>query len=165
MLGCFFKINYFLPLKKLKKTPKKLQTYGSWEVFFLCSPDCPKQPRTSFPFYKFSYLQSSVLKSVTEGKVHVQVLFKISLPIKMFHSIFYRRCQFVGYNPFQLSWAPSPFIWHEFDQQKKYLPNATDKSFDSFGTRSRWRLDCFWPCKVQHRRWPILWSPVLFIWR
>ena len=23
--------------------------------FFLCSPDCPKQPRTSFPFYKFFY--------------------------------------------------------------------------------------------------------------
>ena len=25
------------------------------KVFFLCSPDCPKQPRTSFPFYKFFY--------------------------------------------------------------------------------------------------------------
>ena len=24
-------------------------------IFFLCSPDCPKQPRTSFPFYKFFY--------------------------------------------------------------------------------------------------------------
>ena len=23
--------------------------------FFLCSPDCAKQPRTSFPFYKFFY--------------------------------------------------------------------------------------------------------------
>ena len=23
--------------------------------FFLCSPDCPKQPRTSIPFYKFFY--------------------------------------------------------------------------------------------------------------
>ena len=23
--------------------------------FFLCSPDCPKLPRTSFPFYKFFY--------------------------------------------------------------------------------------------------------------
>jgi hypothetical protein len=23
--------------------------------FFLCSPDCPKQPRTSFPFYKLFY--------------------------------------------------------------------------------------------------------------
>jgi hypothetical protein len=23
------------------------------EVVFLCSTECPKQPRTSFPFYKF----------------------------------------------------------------------------------------------------------------
>ena len=23
--------------------------------FSLCSPDCPKQPRTSFPFYKLFY--------------------------------------------------------------------------------------------------------------
>ena len=29
-----------------------VNAYGS---FFLCSPDCPKQPRTSFPFYKFFY--------------------------------------------------------------------------------------------------------------
>ena len=31
-----------------------MHTYGSW-VFFLCSPDCPKQPRISFPSYKFFY--------------------------------------------------------------------------------------------------------------
>jgi hypothetical protein len=24
-------------------------------IFFLCSPNCPKQPRTSFLFYKFFY--------------------------------------------------------------------------------------------------------------
>ena len=47
--------NYFLTLKTLKNNPKKLHTYGSWEFFFLCSPDCPKQPRTSFSFYKFFY--------------------------------------------------------------------------------------------------------------
>ena len=33
----------------------QLHTYGSWEVFFLCSPDCPKEPRTSFPSYRFFY--------------------------------------------------------------------------------------------------------------
>ena len=44
-----------MPTKSWKKHLKKLHTYGSWEVFFLCSPDCPKQPRTSFPFYKFFY--------------------------------------------------------------------------------------------------------------
>jgi hypothetical protein len=31
-----------------------LHTYGSWE-FFSLQPNCPKQPRTSFPFYKFFY--------------------------------------------------------------------------------------------------------------
>ena len=38
--------------------------YGSWEFFFLCSPDCPKQPRTSFPFYKFFYTTISAKISV-----------------------------------------------------------------------------------------------------
>ena len=47
------KIKTFLPHKKLKKPPQKV----AWQlgVFFLCSPNCPKQPRTSFPFYKFFY--------------------------------------------------------------------------------------------------------------
>ena len=44
----------FCPQKVEKKHPKKLHI---WQLggFFLCSPDCPKQPRTSFPFYKFFY--------------------------------------------------------------------------------------------------------------
>ena len=45
----------FWPQKVEKTFQKVAYTYGSREVFFLCSPDCPKQPRTSFPFYKFSY--------------------------------------------------------------------------------------------------------------
>ena len=49
----------FFAHKKLKKHPKKLHTYGSWELFFLCSPACTKQPRTSFPFYNFFYLTIS----------------------------------------------------------------------------------------------------------
>ena len=44
----------FLPTKSWKNNPKNLLTYGSWE-FFLCSPDCPKQPKTSFMFCKFFY--------------------------------------------------------------------------------------------------------------
>ena len=41
--------------KELNHLAAILHVYarGSWEVFFLCSPDCPKQPRTSFPFYEF----------------------------------------------------------------------------------------------------------------
>ena len=31
--------------------------------FFLCSPDCPKQPRTSFPFYNF-FIQPSLVGSL-----------------------------------------------------------------------------------------------------
>jgi hypothetical protein len=46
----------FFAHKKVEKPPQKVAyTSGSWEVFFLCSPDCPKQPRTSFPFYKLFY--------------------------------------------------------------------------------------------------------------
>ena len=41
--------------KSWKNHPKKLHTYGSWEVFFLCRPECPKQPKTSYLFYKLSY--------------------------------------------------------------------------------------------------------------
>ena len=39
----------------MKNHPKKLHTYGSWKFFSLCSPDCQKQPRTSFSFYKLFY--------------------------------------------------------------------------------------------------------------
>ena len=45
---------FFWPQKVEKTTPKSciLMDVGS---FFFCSPDCPKKPRTSFPFYKFFY--------------------------------------------------------------------------------------------------------------
>ena len=42
------------PQKVEKYTSKMLLSYGSWKFFF-CSPACPKQPRSSFLFYKFSY--------------------------------------------------------------------------------------------------------------
>ena len=41
--------------KKLKGPLKTVAYLWQLGVFFLCSPDCPKQPRTSFPFYKFFY--------------------------------------------------------------------------------------------------------------
>ncbi len=46
----------FFAHKKLKKPPQKVAYLWQLGVFFLCSPACPKQPRTSFPFYKFFYL-------------------------------------------------------------------------------------------------------------
>ena len=39
----------------LKKRPQKVAYLWQLGVLFLCSHDCPKQPRTSFPFYKFLY--------------------------------------------------------------------------------------------------------------
>ena len=53
-----------------------LHTYGSWEVFFLCSPNCPKQPRTSFPFYKLFY--PTISDRISESNT------KISFDIKIF---------------------------------------------------------------------------------
>jgi amino acid transporter len=56
--GCW---NFFRKLKKknahkkLKKPPSKIAYLWQFGVFFLCSPDYPKQPRTSIPFYKFFY--------------------------------------------------------------------------------------------------------------
>ena len=42
--------------QKVEKTSQKSCTLVAvGRVFFLCSPDCPKQPRTSFLFYKFFY--------------------------------------------------------------------------------------------------------------
>ena len=47
---------FFLNLKlKLKKPPQKVAYLWQLGGFFLSSPNCQKQPRTSFPFYKFFY--------------------------------------------------------------------------------------------------------------
>ena len=53
---------FFLHIDR-KNHPKKLHSYGSWEFYFLCSPNCPKQPRTSFPFYN-SFIQPSLVGSL-----------------------------------------------------------------------------------------------------
>ena len=47
----------------MKKTPQKVAYL--WQlIFFLYSPDCPKQPRTSYLFYKFFYPIISGCKDV-----------------------------------------------------------------------------------------------------
>ena len=45
-------------------------------IFFLCSPDCPKLPRTSFPFYKFFYPIISARMPLL--KVFGPILFSLS---------------------------------------------------------------------------------------
>ena len=52
---CNFLVRMFSCPQKVQKTNPKsciLMAVGS---FFLCSPDCPKQSRTSFQFHKFFY--------------------------------------------------------------------------------------------------------------
>ena len=55
----------FCPQKVEKTTTKSciLMAVGS---FFLCSPNCPKQPRNSFPFYKFFYPIVSAKVSISK---------------------------------------------------------------------------------------------------
>ena len=48
-------LNFFCPQKVEKKPPEKVAYLWQLGVFLLYSPDCPKQPRTLFPFYKFFY--------------------------------------------------------------------------------------------------------------
>ena len=45
----------FCPWKH-KKLPSKVAYLWQFSFFFLCSPDCPKQPRIKYPFYRFLYL-------------------------------------------------------------------------------------------------------------
>ena len=48
-------MNCFFAHKKLKKPPQKVAYLWQLGGFFLFSPDCPKQLRTSFSFYKLFY--------------------------------------------------------------------------------------------------------------
>jgi hypothetical protein len=57
-------------LKKLKKPAQKVAYLWQLGVFFLCSPDCPKQPRTSFPFYKLFYPIVSAKVSEADQPLH-----------------------------------------------------------------------------------------------
>ena len=74
VFDCFFFYNncWFSDLKhtnskksstKVEKPPKKLHTYWQLGFFSLCSPDYPKQPTTSFPFYEFFYPTTLVKSS------------------------------------------------------------------------------------------------------
>ena len=49
--------------KKVEKTPQKLHTYGSWEVFFSTAPTAQNSPKLHFRFIN-SFIQSSLLRSL-----------------------------------------------------------------------------------------------------
>ena len=113
---------FVLPIKSWKKHPKKLHTYGSWEVFFLCSPDCPKEPRTSFPFYKFFY--PTISCRISDTKVFYSLLTSIDpeCGIKLKNKFF------------------------------KYLAFMTLTTFDKYFNISRWLESLNWTflCSYYH---------------
>ena len=59
----FIFLNIFLTLKTLKHHPKKLHTYGSWEVFFSAAPTAKNSPELHFRFINY-FIQSSLLRSL-----------------------------------------------------------------------------------------------------
>ena len=59
------KLKLFFDLENLKKPPHKGAYLWQLGVFFVCSPDYPKQPGTSFPFYKLFYAIVSAKVSVS----------------------------------------------------------------------------------------------------
>jgi hypothetical protein len=65
--GCYsiFKkvLNFFLPTKSWKNLPKKLHTYGSWEVFCSAAPTAQNSPELHFRFIN-SFIQPSLLGSL-----------------------------------------------------------------------------------------------------
>ena len=89
-MGIFF-LKLFFALENIKKHLEKVHTYGSWDSFFLCSPDCPKQPRTSFPFYKFFYTTISgripnlctVFPHIVSSAKKISLLSKIATTIQI----------------------------------------------------------------------------------
>ena len=47
-------LQYLWPWKHKKTDLKSSILMAVW-IFFLYSPDCPKQPRIEYPFYRFLY--------------------------------------------------------------------------------------------------------------
>ena len=62
-----------------------MHTYGSWEGFLFCSPICPKQPRTSFPFYKFFY-------PTVPGRISDHELVRQSLRLNFLETLNFLNC-------------------------------------------------------------------------
>ena len=57
----YFKRRFFLPIKSWINLPKKLHTYGSWEVFFSAAPTAKNSPELHF---RYSFIQLSLLRSL-----------------------------------------------------------------------------------------------------
>ena len=71
------------PIRNLQKICSTV--YGSCFLFvFLSNPDCPKQPRTSFSFYKFFY--PTIFGRISDGnpKLNLTFLQLQNIPEKTF---------------------------------------------------------------------------------
>ena len=70
MLKYFLKNkNVFLPTKSIKNHLKKLHTYGSWEIFFLCSPDSlPKTAQNFISVIIYQIMKLFDIKNVLIAK-------------------------------------------------------------------------------------------------
>jgi hypothetical protein len=58
----------FLGYENIKKLTSKVAYLILMAVclFFLCSPDCPKQPRIEYPFYRFLYPMYPMISDLLE---------------------------------------------------------------------------------------------------
>ena len=103
----------------MQKPPQNVAyLYGSLELFFLCSPTCPKQPRTSFPFYKFFYPTISARISELRRPFEEEG-FVCNYPVQM-------GCQYSGY-----PWTPRfrrPFTKARGEVISTLLVNQADKA-------------------------------------
>ena len=144
----------FFAHKKLKKPP---QTVGT---FFSLQPDCPKQPRTSFPFYKLFYTIVSAKvsgaprihesQSLAVHRVYscccslVQILIGFKIPLRIWiYDLFYELLILLKH-------------WFYYKAQlgtKKIL------IFTNFSFNYIWTFFVGLPpmCKRRHKRNPISW--------
>ena len=125
MLEYFLENSTFFALEKFEKPPQKVAYLWQLGVFFLCSADCPKQPRTSSPFYKLFYPTISGRISVPNSRIHtkniqkrrriyhhvIDITFKI---VSHFWVFFVEKKMLTGHhNPLLIrnhSWIPTVYM-------------------------------------------------------
>ena len=143
MLKYFFKnIRYFLAHKCWKNHLKKFHTYGNWEGFFLCSPDCAKQPRTSFPFYEFFYTIISAKVSVYSAPICFQFYLTFTFFVKINNAL-----DLLATNPFiiMLSKDSGTIVFtskivFSINEQVTIVFRAVDNCLQTSGQLSSWAL-------------------------
>ena len=84
---------FFLTTKSWKNHPKKLHTYGSWEVFFSAAPTAKNSPELHFRFINY-FIQPSRVGFLAAD------LFLVALKMEGFCMIYLVRiCRYVAQKP------------------------------------------------------------------